>query len=133
MLDGVQHIHAQGLAHGDLHDGNVMISSSQVKIIDILYLDTLERLSGTSRELRRQKDISDMRFLLAGVLENIKEGKARYHRYMSAEGAGADLATLRQGFDLATGKDSHRFAGQSLMFVDDDAYDVPDNLSRVSR
>ena len=39
ILDGLEHIHAQGMAHGDLHEENVMVASGEAKVIDILYLN----------------------------------------------------------------------------------------------
>ena len=45
LMDGLEHIHKSGLSHGDLHAGNVMVIEDKIKIIDILYLDTLNLLS----------------------------------------------------------------------------------------
>ena len=39
ILSGVQHIHAQGLVHMDLHNENILITrEGTVKIIDIMYI-----------------------------------------------------------------------------------------------
>lgn len=38
VIDGIAHIHAQGMTHGDLHVENVMITEGIAKIIDILYV-----------------------------------------------------------------------------------------------
>ena len=45
IIDGLAHIHEQGMAHGDLHVENVMIGASNAKIIDILYLNSLATLT----------------------------------------------------------------------------------------
>lgn len=64
LLDGLRHIHDQGLAHGDLHADNVMIVNGSVKIIDILYLDSLALLSTASRASRLQRDLLNLRLML---------------------------------------------------------------------
>ena len=48
IIRGLSHIHAQGMAHGDLHEENVMIVDDQAKVIDILYLSSLASM-GTSK------------------------------------------------------------------------------------
>lgn len=50
LLNGLEAIHAQGVAHGDLHCGNVILSQNGTKIIDINYAESesLARLSTTS-------------------------------------------------------------------------------------
>src|SRR6202022_2516536 len=41
LIGGLEHIHGQGLAHGDLHVENVILVGGTPKIIDILYRDSL--------------------------------------------------------------------------------------------
>ena len=60
VLAGVQHMHANGIAHGDLHPGNVIVvSDGTPKIIDIAPDKdiSLTRLSTISRDGATQSDI----------------------------------------------------------------------------
>src|SRR5207245_8807231 len=41
LLNGIEHIHKQSLQHGDLHSENVLVGLGSVKIIDILYYNTM--------------------------------------------------------------------------------------------
>lgn len=69
ILDGLEHIHAQGMVHGDLHEGNIMVGEEVVKIIDIFYQNTLAALSAKSKLNRVQEDMQFARRLLGWVLE----------------------------------------------------------------
>ncbi len=68
IIDGITHIHSVGITHGDLHEGNVMIAEDGVKIIDILYRDSLAILSSGSREAVLKRDLLDLRFLLRRII-----------------------------------------------------------------
>ena len=60
VLDGVEHMHRKGIAHGDLHLGNVIVNNScGPKIIDIdpNKDNSLARLSTISRQGALQSDI----------------------------------------------------------------------------
>lgn len=46
ILEGLIHIHSKNLVHMDLHDNNIMVSDiGQVKLIDIMYNDSLSEVS----------------------------------------------------------------------------------------
>jgi serine/threonine-protein kinase RIO1 len=50
ILSGVEHIHAQGLVHMDLHDKNILLTQEKiVKIIDIMYMSLLAQISEKAR------------------------------------------------------------------------------------
>lgn len=69
LLDGIEHIHKSGLAHGDLHVSNIMITTFGLKIIDILYRDTLDIIGTTSRENRLSRDLRDATDHIRCILE----------------------------------------------------------------
>ena len=68
IIDGLEHIHVQGLAHGDLHEENVMLDGTDVKIIDILYLDSLAVLSTQKKKDRLRRDLTSLRLMLSAML-----------------------------------------------------------------
>jgi serine/threonine protein kinase len=70
LLDGLEAIHAAGIAHGDLHAGNVLLIGDRLKIIDIDYSEsqTLARLSVSSRETHILGDVEFARFLARRVI-----------------------------------------------------------------
>lgn len=67
LLDAIGAYHATGLAHMDLHDGNVVVGEA-VKVIDPLYIETALFASTTSREQRQQRDLRQLRDLLGQML-----------------------------------------------------------------
>jgi tRNA A-37 threonylcarbamoyl transferase component Bud32 len=69
LLSGLRHLHAQGLTHGDLHPGNVVVTADRVKIIDVDYSKScsLATLSPSAREERVNGDLSSLRYLLRTV------------------------------------------------------------------
>jgi serine/threonine protein kinase len=73
LLDGVEHMHENGIAHGDLHVGNVILLSDCItKIIDIdaNKEHSLARLSTISREGAVQRDIESCQGILFAVFSH---------------------------------------------------------------
>ena len=66
VFAGLRHIHAQQIAHGDLHAGNVMITSQGIKLIDIDFSksEILSRLTSQSLEEMKENDVSELRYLV---------------------------------------------------------------------
>lgn len=71
ILDGIEAVHAAGIAHGDLHEGNVMLHrQAGAKVIDILYRGTLATLPTATRELQHARDLGAVRELLGLILQH---------------------------------------------------------------
>lgn len=73
MLDGIQFMHAAGVAHSDLHERNiVLVRDCHPKIIDIdaNQENTLGRLSTTSREAATFQDVAACRRNLIRILQH---------------------------------------------------------------
>ena len=68
IASGIAHIHAQAMEHGDLHDANIMIAGSKIKIIDILYTDSLAMLSSGSRSARLRRDRVHLKLVLQHII-----------------------------------------------------------------
>lgn len=68
IASGISHIHEQGMEHGDLHDANIMIGERTIKVIDILYTDSLALLSSGTRTARLRRDCSSLRLMLQHIL-----------------------------------------------------------------
>ncbi len=68
VLDGLSHIHGVGLAHGDLHEGNVIVTDREIKIIDPLYTDAFSIISATAKEFRLDRDLRFVQPLLYNAL-----------------------------------------------------------------
>lgn len=68
IVHGLSHIHKQGMAHGDLHEENVMIAGDHSKVIDILYLNSLASLSTEKSSTRLRKDIISLRLILQQLI-----------------------------------------------------------------
>ena len=70
IINAVEHIHLQGLAHGDLHSGNIMINEAKVKVIDILYLtgETLALIGTSSVDQRLRRDLLGIARLVSDIV-----------------------------------------------------------------
>jgi tRNA A-37 threonylcarbamoyl transferase component Bud32 len=70
IISGLSHIHAQRLTHNDFHAGNVIVTPTMIKIIDIHYTQagSFAALSSQSRETRIQNDID---YLLTLIRQTI--------------------------------------------------------------
>lgn len=70
IVAGLRHLHTAGVAHGDLHAGNVIVTAAGPKIIDIdcTKSNSLRLLTLQSREDRIQADLDYIRHLLWRVL-----------------------------------------------------------------
>jgi Protein kinase domain len=60
--------HERGLAHTDLHDGNVVVSGSVAKVLDPLYFETALMQSTGSRKGLQARDGRNLRDLLTRLL-----------------------------------------------------------------
>lgn len=60
VLSGTGYMHAHGMTHGDLHEGNVLVCDDCVKIIDIdvSNADTMARFSTRANDSRRVADVA---------------------------------------------------------------------------
>jgi len=73
LLDGIYHLHANGLCHGDLHPGNIIIlPNGHVKVIDIDANKeiSLARLSALSREGAKSSDVDYCRGIIFKALRH---------------------------------------------------------------
>jgi serine/threonine protein kinase len=70
LLSGLEAIHAQGIVHGDLHPGNILLTSIGAKIIDIHYADaqSLNHLTTASRESRIAGDVNSACYLIKSIV-----------------------------------------------------------------
>lgn len=64
LVDALGAYHRANLAHLDLHDGNVMVSGSSVKVLDPLYYDTEALRSTATRERQQSRDVGAVRDVL---------------------------------------------------------------------
>lgn len=105
ILGGVQHIHNRGIAHGDLHSGNVLIDSDGgVKIIDILYRGSLSIMSSAGVRQRLRWDLLQVAQMLHEVLLHTEGMSSSVLAEFAtrALGSRADLAEISTQFSLAT-------------------------------
>jgi hypothetical protein len=89
VLSGLQHMHSKNVFHGDLHPGNVIISSEFVKIIDVTAAqsESIARYSTMGAETRKRADISATSWLIRSMLYQCP----------------ADLSTLQEAINALPG------------------------------
>jgi len=118
IIDGLTHIHSQGLEHGDLHEKNVIVSASAVKVIDILYRDSLAALSSNSRTARIRRDLTSLRLLLQQVIAHSDLGAAQAVELSRTLDSGSPLPKIMSAFLAVTEPENLKDAGKAL----DNAY-----------
>jgi serine/threonine protein kinase len=69
IVAGLEAFHAAGLVHGDLHEGNIMITATGAKIIDPLCTHSLREVGTRAAEANKQEDIRQ----LAGIVRHVLE------------------------------------------------------------
>lgn len=67
LINGLEHIHSVGMVHSDLHDGNILVKASEAKIIDILYTDSLLRLTTGTKADKVRHDMRDLTTMLFDI------------------------------------------------------------------
>lgn len=95
---GLSHIHKQGMAHGDLHEENVMIADGHAKIIDILYLNSLASLSTEDRAKRVQRDLLSLRIILQQIILHSELNSAEATEFNNLIEADATVGDIDDAF-----------------------------------
>jgi tRNA A-37 threonylcarbamoyl transferase component Bud32 len=98
LLGVVDAYHRNNLAHLDLHAGNVIISDTDVKVIDPSCSGTEFFRSTATRANQQARDIRDVRDLLRRALQQSWIPLPRVMQFI-ADTASADLALLRCSFE----------------------------------
>ena len=98
LLDALGHMEERGIAHGDLHEANVLVAGAEAKIIDILYLSEAGQLSSARRESRARHDLLSIRLLLQGLLQSGQGGIPKARKFNEALAVEASLPDIRQAF-----------------------------------
>ncbi len=114
IASGIAHIHEQGMEHGDLHDGNVMIAGSTIKVIDILYTDSLAMLSSGSRNARLRRDRTSLRLILQHVIAHSKLPTAKATDFDNLVGENTSVLEIREAFLKVADSENLNEAAQLL-------------------
>jgi tRNA A-37 threonylcarbamoyl transferase component Bud32 len=101
LLDGIEAIHAAGIAHGDLHEKNVMVRNGECVIIDILYTTSLRVLRTTNKEMRLACDLFNVRKMVQNLCYMLDDGGAASRAFGSCLSGNVDMAELRAGLAKA--------------------------------
>ena len=100
LLNGLRHIHDSGIAHSDLHEGNVMILDDlKLKIIDADEdrQASFKQLDPSSIAKAKQRDVDNC---ITNILAICKRSKLPFDQFMDTD--------LRQAVDLDEIKESLR-------------------------
>jgi serine/threonine protein kinase len=97
LLDGLAAIHRVGLAHGDLHAGNVVLTSEQAKIIDINYFEagTFSRLTATPKSDHRRADVESLIYLIGRLVRHSDLRSSEFGPQLDAIHLASDLPEIR--------------------------------------
>ncbi|MDQ3300590.1 MAG: protein kinase [Myxococcota bacterium] len=106
LVDALDAYHHANLAHLDLHDGNVMVGASTVKVLDPLYYDTDALRSTATRERQQARDVRAVRDVLVQLVYGAEKVGAtsigRANEFLCATGDGTPrLDVLRAELEKA--------------------------------
>lgn len=100
ISEGVKHIHAQGLVHMDLHDENVLVEANgSIKIIDIMYLSSLNAVPEMTQETRFNYDKGRLIDLLSQICSKSPLGNDAKIKFNSGISEKSDLEDIIQSFE----------------------------------
>jgi hypothetical protein len=114
LINGISHIHQQGMAHGDLHEENVMVVDSIIKIIDILYLNTLLILTTEHRDVRLRRDLVALRLLLQQIIVHSDLDSAEASEFNNLLELNASCDMMRQAFMEITNPDTSKSSARAF-------------------
>ena len=97
LFSGVGHLHRIGLAHGDLHEGNILVSPQVVKILDLANEET--EISTLSMDNRRTRDLEALWRILQRLLYKAELDQAVIAMRTATAPSVASLESLRAGFE----------------------------------
>lgn len=101
LVDALEAIHAAGLVHADLHDGNVLLTASGAKLIDILYWRSLADFGTRSAQSNREEDLRDLAGIIRQILERVSGVHEQHLSDAYYRGSRADsIASLRRAFAI---------------------------------
>ena len=132
------------MAHGDLHAENVMIVDGQIKIIDILYLNSLATVSTETRESKLKRDLISLRLLLQQILVHSEFDPAEATEFNNSLEVDATCEDMREAFIRSFSTENldrearaldRMFARMTdLYFVEGEAYAAAlDEITSISR
>lgn len=104
ILDGMTFIHESGLVHMDLHEKNVMISSDlHVKLIDIMYLNSLRAIDENKKALRLSCDVEQIKNILGLLISKSKLQQSGVKKFEKMTSSATDIAKINVAYhDLFT-------------------------------
>lgn len=98
IISGLGHMIERRIAHGDLHSENIMLCTSGVKIIDVLYLSGAGQLSTASFDGRVRRDLLSLRLLLQEILQNSEYGTGVSKKFNNSLGLTPSLDEIEGAF-----------------------------------
>ncbi len=96
VLSGTGYMHANGMTHGDLHEGNVLVCDEYTKIIDIdvSNADTMARFSTRTNDSRRIADVSFVAKIVRLCTQRSMTDFSRFHCVLSPLGSVQSIAEI---------------------------------------
>jgi serine/threonine-protein kinase RIO1 len=124
LFAGLEEIHSHKIAHGDLHADNIMVAEDSVKILDILYLESLAVLSTMIQQDRLQRDVRSLRLIIQELIAHSEIDPGEGNEFNALLKLDANLADLRRAFEQVTSFEQSKNEQRQLdhaysRFVDD--------------
>lgn len=105
LINAIEHIHASGMVHNDLHSKNVLIANQRSKVIDILYTNSLSALSTNTREEKIRRDKRDLTTLVFDIAQRTKIEKEALNSFgLALQDTNMSFASMRETLQRFFGK-----------------------------
>lgn len=104
LLDGLEHLHKSGLAHGDLHAQNVRVSNSRAKLIDPMVRDPEVVRTTELEQSTRARDLHNAKWLMTQALSLLPALTYELGNLALLETQATSLDDLREKLRLAASR-----------------------------
>lgn len=126
IINGISHIHDQGLTHGDLHEANIMIKGLHPKVIDILYLNSLATMSTLSKEAKFKRDLVSLRLILQQLMHKSELIETIAKKFNNDLDYNASILQIREVFFSITSAEQQstkeKTAGEMYDYLMEDGF-----------
>lgn len=102
LLEAISTLHSHKAFHGDLHTGNIRITSRGPRIMDILYTSSIAHLSTQSVADRVNNDLRECRAIIETIILHTAGGEERARKFKEmTQGFRIDLEKLTSAVRMA--------------------------------
>jgi len=119
----IEAIHSCGMVHGDLHDGNIMLTASGAKVVDILCTHSLAEVGTRTAVRTRDDDMRDLAKLFRQIVAKTGQDGSRlaeaYYQASTASKSAVEMMSIFADLLASLNEESALAALQYAIDTDD--------------